>query len=67
VGFVVNNSASALAEAVQIILQDKGARERFRNSCKSVIKNFDVSKMVLKLEEVCNEVAKDLRNPWIFE
>jgi glycosyltransferase involved in cell wall biosynthesis len=55
VGFVVKNSTVALAEAISTILQDKVTRERFRNNCKSMIKNFEISNVVSQLEKVYQE------------
>ena len=58
VGYVVESSSIALAKAISNILQDEGTRERFRNNCKSAIKNFDISTVVSQLEDTYKSVAR---------
>ena len=57
VGFVTKNSASALADAIATILQDEATRERSRNNCKAMVRNFDMSKIVSQLEKVYEEAS----------
>ena len=58
VGYVVESSSIALAKAISNILRDEGTRERFRNNCKSAIKNFDISTIVSQLEDTYKSVAR---------
>jgi len=57
VGYVVESSSIALAKAISNILRDEGTRERFRNNCKSAIKNFDISTVVSQLEDTYKSVV----------
>ena len=58
VGYVVNNSPVALAKAISKILQDERTHERFRNNCKSAIKNFDISTVTARLEDTYKSVTR---------
>lgn len=58
VGYVVDSSPIALAKAITNILRDEATRERFRNNCKSAIKNFDISTGVSQLEDTYKSVVK---------
>jgi len=58
VGYVVESSSIALAKAISNILRDEGTRERFRNNCKSAIKNFDISTVTTRLEDIYKSVAR---------
>ena len=57
VGYVVENSPVALAKAVSNILQDEWARERFKNNCRHVIKNFDILTVTARLEDTYKSVV----------
>lgn len=56
VGYVVENSPTAFAKAISSILHDEETRERFKNNCRHVIKNFDISKVTSQLEEAYKSV-----------
>jgi glycosyltransferase involved in cell wall biosynthesis len=51
VGYVVENSPVALAEGVSNVLQDEWVQRRFRNNCRYIIKNFDISTVTARLED----------------
>ena len=57
VGYVVENSPIVLAKAISKVLRHEATSERFRNNCKSAIKNFDISTVVSQLEDTYKSVV----------
>jgi len=57
VGIVVKPVANNLCEALLEMLLDREKQNIFRKNCKSAIKEFGISKTVLKLEEVYERVV----------
>ena len=58
VGYVVEDSTVAFAKAISNILQDERTLERFQNNCRYAIKNFDISTVTSRLENVYKSAAK---------
>jgi glycosyltransferase involved in cell wall biosynthesis len=58
VGYVVENSPVAFAEAISCILQDEEVQKRFRNNCRYAIKNFDYSILTSHLESTYKSVIR---------
>jgi glycosyltransferase involved in cell wall biosynthesis len=58
VGLVVDLNADHLREALLGMLLDQDRRNAFREKCKTVIKEFEISKSVSKLEEVYEEIVR---------
>lgn len=58
VGYVVENSPTALAKAISNILQDEQVHRRFRNNCRHIIKNFDISTIASRLENTYKSVVR---------
>jgi len=58
VGRVVDLNPDHLREALFDMLLDQDRRSTFREKCKTVIKEFEISKIVPKLEEVYKEIAR---------
>jgi len=56
-GIMVNPSPTVLERALLRILSDENLQRTCREKCKTVIKNFDISKVVSKLEMVYEEVS----------
>lgn len=52
VGYVVENSPTAISKAIYKILQDDIVRGRFRENCRHIIEVFDISKITHQLEDV---------------
>ena len=58
VGYVVENSPIVLAKAISNILQDEQVHIRFRNNCRHIIKNFDISTIASRLENTYKSVVR---------
>ena len=55
VGYVTEYSSDSLAKGVASVLQDEQMNRRFRNNCRHMIKNFDISTVTHQLEKVYKE------------
>jgi glycosyltransferase involved in cell wall biosynthesis len=58
VGLVVDLNPDHLCQALLEMLLDRDRRNVFREKCKTVIKQFEISKSVSKLEEVYEEIVR---------
>lgn len=57
VGYVTEYSSDALAKAVATVLHDEQVNRTFRNNCRHIIKNFDISTVTRQVEKVYEEVG----------
>jgi glycosyltransferase involved in cell wall biosynthesis len=57
VGYVVKNSPIALAKAISNILEDDRKKEKFVSNCISTLKNFDISAITTRLEEMYKSIV----------
>jgi len=57
VGYVVDASPVALAKAICKILQDDWMLKRFQNNCRYIIKQFDISTITDRLEDLYDSVV----------
>jgi glycosyltransferase involved in cell wall biosynthesis len=58
VGLVVNPDSSRVREALIEMLLDQKRQDVFRENCKTVIEQFNISKTVSELEEVYEEIVE---------
>jgi glycosyltransferase involved in cell wall biosynthesis len=58
VGLVVNPNSSRVREALIEMLLDQKRQDIFRENCKTVIEQFNISKTVSELEEVYEEIVE---------
>ena len=58
VGYVVESSPIALAKAISNILQDERVYKRFKNNCRTTVKNFDISTVASRLEDTYKSVMR---------
>ncbi|MFZ7136932.1 MAG: glycosyltransferase [archaeon] len=57
VGYVTEYFSGALAKAITTLLQDEQINRRFRNNCRRMIKDYDISTVTHKLEDTYNTVV----------
>ncbi|MFZ7136936.1 MAG: glycosyltransferase [archaeon] len=57
VGYVTEYFSGALAKAITTLLQDEQINRRFRNNCRRMIKDYDISTVTHKLENLYKAVA----------
>lgn len=58
VGYVTENSHTAIAKAIYEILHDEATRVKFRDNCNSTVKNFNISIIASQLEHTYRSVAR---------
>jgi glycosyltransferase involved in cell wall biosynthesis len=60
-GYVIEKSPFALAKAISNILRDEQTRERFKTNSNSIIKNFDISAIVSRIENTYEAVIAPMK------
>ena len=61
VGLVVKHDSADLEDALLQMLLHKDKRSFFKKNCKAVMEDFDVSKIVPKLERIYEQIVEDSR------